>query len=148
MNVSRRDLALLLPTLLAGAAEGQEAAPPKTKIEVLPSKAYVWDNLPVHKNPENGMEVRNGFKGATHTGCVLGLHLSSLPPGQMPHPPHHHPHEEMMLIREGTVEATVSSHTTRLGPGSVFYVASNEEHGLKNVGTVMAQYFVIELGAA
>jgi uncharacterized cupin superfamily protein len=146
MNISRRDLSLLLPALLADAAEGQTPAANKT--EVLPSKAYLWDQLPVHKNPASGMESRNCFKGATHTGCVLGLHISSLPPGQMPHPPHHHVHEEMMLIREGTVDATVSGHTTRLGPGSVIYVASNEEHGLKNAGTVTAQYFVIELGAA
>jgi len=145
MNISRRDLSLLMPALLADAAEAQSAG---GKTEVLPSKAYVWDSLPVHKNPKNGMETRSGFKGATHTGCVLGLHISSLPPGQMPHPPHHHVHEEMMLIREGTLDATVSGHTTRLGPGSVFYVASNEEHGLKNVGAVTAQYFVIELGAA
>jgi mannose-6-phosphate isomerase-like protein (cupin superfamily) len=146
MNVSRRDLSLLLPALLAANAEGQTAA--AGKAEVLPSKAYVWDNLPVHKDPKNGMEVRSGFKGATHIGCVLGMHLSSLPPGQMPHAPHHHVHEEMMLVREGTVDATVAGHTTRLGPGSVSYVASNEEHSLKNVGTVTAQYFVIELGAA
>jgi mannose-6-phosphate isomerase-like protein (cupin superfamily) len=140
MHISRRDLSLLLPALLANAAEGQD--------QVLPSKAYVWDNLPVHQNPKNGMETRSGFKGTTHTGCGLGLHLSSLPPGQMPHPAHHHVNEEMMLIREGTLEATVSGHTTRLGPGSVFYVASNEEHGLKNVGSVTAQYFVIEFGKA
>jgi mannose-6-phosphate isomerase-like protein (cupin superfamily) len=145
MNISRRDLSLLLPALLAGDIDGQNASanPPP----VLPSKAYVWEDLPVHKE-KSGMEVRSGFKGATHTGCILGLHISSLPPGQMPHPPHHHVHEEMMLIREGTVEATVSGHATRLGPGSVIYVASNEEHGLKNVGSVIAQYFVIELGAA
>jgi quercetin dioxygenase-like cupin family protein len=145
MSISRRDLSLLLPALLANNAEGQNAA--GSPAQVLPSKAYLWDDLPVHKE-KSGMEVRSGFKGATHTGCVLGLHISSLPPGQMPHPPHRHVHEEMMLIREGTVEATVSGHATRLGPGSVIYVASNEEHGLKNVGSVTAQYFVIELGAA
>jgi mannose-6-phosphate isomerase-like protein (cupin superfamily) len=140
MQVSRRDLSLLLPALLAASAEGE--------VEVLPSKAYLWDSLPVHKNPATGMESRNVFKGALHTGAVVGLHLSSLPPGQMPHPPHHHVNEEMMLVREGTLDATVSGHTTRIGPGSVFYVASNEEHGIKNAGDIMAQYFVIEFGAA
>lgn len=136
MHVSRRDLSLLLPALVAATAEGET--------EALPSKAYLWDSLPVHKNPQNGMETRSVFKGALHTGAVVGLHLSSLPPGQMPHPAHHHVNEEMMLVREGTLDATVSGRTTRLGPGSVFYVASNEEHGLKNAGDVTAQYFVIE----
>jgi mannose-6-phosphate isomerase-like protein (cupin superfamily) len=64
----------------------------------------------------------------------------------MPHPPHHHRHEEMMLIKEGTLEVTVSGKSTKIGPGSVTYINSNEEHQLKNVGDATAQYFVIEIG--
>jgi quercetin dioxygenase-like cupin family protein len=53
----------------------------------------------------------------------------------------------MFLLREGTVELTVNGKSTRLGPGGVAYVASNDEHGIKNVGSVSAQYFVIGLGS-
>ena len=53
----------------------------------------------------------------------------------MPHPPHHHLHEEMFLVREGTLEATISGKSTRLGPGSVAFVGSNDEHGIRNPGT-------------
>ncbi len=150
MKVSRRDLSLLLPALLAAPAGGQESSQPNGSAAnpALPSKCYIWDKLPMHKNAQTGMETRTGFKGTTHTGSVIGMHISSLPPGQMPHPPHHHAHEEMMFVREGALDATVSGQTTRIGPGSVFYVASNEEHGIKSVGEVTAQYFVVELGAA
>jgi mannose-6-phosphate isomerase-like protein (cupin superfamily) len=55
-------------------------------------------------------------------------------------------HEEIFLIREGTVEVTIKGRQTRLGPGSVGFAASNDEHGLQNVGTTPAQYFVVALG--
>jgi len=137
VTCTRRELGLLFPTLVAAAAAG---------LPVLPSKCYSFDSLPVHKNAKTGMEGREVFRGTTQTGCPLAMHISTLPPGQMPHAPHHHRHEEMMLIKEGTLEATISGKSSRLGPGSVIYINSNEEHGLKNVGDVPAQYFVIEIG--
>lgn len=138
MNCSRRDLSLFLPALLAAAA--------KADTSVLPSKCYKFDDLPAKTNPKTGMTVREVFRGKTQTGCPLAMHISTLPPGQMPHPAHHHVHEEMMLIREGTLQATIAGKTTVAETGSVIYINSNDEHGLKNVGTGPAQYFVIEIG--
>ena len=40
----------------------------------------------------------------------------------------------MWLIREGTVDLTVNGTSYRLGPGSVGFVHSNDEHGIKNIG--------------
>ncbi len=139
MNCSRRELSLLIPALLSAA--------PATGASVLPSKCYAFSSLPVKRNAKTGMESRNVFRGRTQTGCPVAMHISTLPPGQMPHPPHHHLHEEMMLVKEGTLEATIAGKSTKVGPGSVIYINSNDEHGLKNVGDVPAQYFVIEIGA-
>ena len=50
----------------------------------------------------------------------------------------------MLFLKEGTVEAFIGRQTTRLGPGSVLFQASNQLHGLKNVGTVPAVYFVVK----
>jgi quercetin dioxygenase-like cupin family protein len=44
------------------------------------------------------------------------------------------------------LDVTISGNTTRLTPGSVAFVASNEEHGWKNPKTGRTQYFVIALG--
>ena len=137
MNFSRRDFGLLLPALAAaGAATAETPA--------LPSKTYAFDDLPVRNNGAN--KTRTVLDGKTHAGFLVEMHITELAPGLVPHPPHHHAHEEMIMIREGTLEVTIAGRSTKLGPGSAAYVASNEEHGWQNVGTTRAQYFVLALG--
>jgi quercetin dioxygenase-like cupin family protein len=135
MKLSRRDLHLLLPALTAGGAYAQKGK--------LPSKAFKYEDLPVKASGQN--RQRAILDGETHTGFAVEMHETELAPGLAPHPPHHHVHEEMMMLREGTMEVTIEGKTTRLGPGSVVFVASNEEHGWKNVGTDRAKYFVLAL---
>ena len=64
----------------------------------------------------------------------------------MPHAAHHHVHEELMFIQTGGLEVNIQGKISHIGPGSVIYVNSNEEHSWKNVGDVPAQYFVLALG--
>jgi quercetin dioxygenase-like cupin family protein len=54
----------------------------------------------------------------------------------------------MLLIIEGTLEVTIAGRTSRLSSGSVAYMASDEEHGWRNVGTSPARYFVLALNPA
>jgi quercetin dioxygenase-like cupin family protein len=133
---TRRDLKYLIPALAAGSAAGQSKA--------LASKSYRYEDLTARSNGQNrSLPVLNG---ATHSGFPVELHETELGPSQEPHPPHHHAHEEMIMIREGMLDVTIAGNTTRLGPGSVAYVASNEEHGWRNAGTDRAKYFVLALG--
>jgi len=106
---------------------------------------FPFDRLPVHTS--STAVTRAVLKGKLSTGESLEVHETMLPPGDAPHPPHHHAHSEMWLIREGTVDITVNDLTTRLGPGSVGFVRSNDEHGIKNVGLVPAIYFVVAIGS-
>jgi len=138
MNVSRRDLTFLLPALLAAKASAQSPE--------LPSKVYNYSDLPVRASGAN--RQRPVFEGATHTGFIVEIHETELAPDQMPHPGHSHVHEEMLILRAGSLEVTIEGQSTRLEPGSVAYVASNEEHGWRNVGTTPARYYVIGLGGA
>lgn len=141
MEYSRRDLSLLLPALaaVANTASAQEKKMP------LPSKIYNYADLPVKVNGDN--KSRAVFDGVNHSGFPLEVHMTELAPGLAPHPGHHHVHEEMILVKSGTLDVTISGKTTRIGPGSMAYVASNEEHGWKNAGTDRAEYFVIAFGA-
>ncbi|HWB86268.1 MAG TPA: cupin domain-containing protein [Bryobacteraceae bacterium] len=135
MKYSRRDLSLLLPALAAATAAAQ------SNNKKLPSKAYRFEDLPVKGHS------RAVLNGETHSGFPLELHITQLEPGQAPHPPHHHVHEEVLLLQEGTLDATINGKTTRVGPGSVIYLASNDEHGWRNAGDTRAQYFVFALGS-
>jgi mannose-6-phosphate isomerase-like protein (cupin superfamily) len=141
MPLTRRELCSVFPVALLPALLSVED--PSRQIS-LPSAMYPFDNLPVRT--ANNAEFRDVLKGRIATGESLEVHETTLPPGGAPHPPHHHVHSEMWLIREGTVELAVSGTSYRLGPGSVGFVRSNDEHGIKNVGTTPAAYFVVAIG--
>jgi quercetin dioxygenase-like cupin family protein len=43
------------------------------------------------------------------------------------------------------MEATINGVSRRAGPGSIFFYASNDAHGMKNVGTTAATYYVFRV---
>jgi len=144
MPMTRREMCLLLPGAMlpvAAAAHAEVGA----QGDSLASGAFAFETLTPHTGA-SGVQTREALKGKLATGEALETHATTLPPGAMPHPPHHHVHSEMFLMREGTLELTVNGKTYPLGPGSVGFVRSNEEHGVKNVGTTPANYFVVEIG--
>jgi quercetin dioxygenase-like cupin family protein len=49
------------------------------------------------------------------------------------------------VVKDGTVEAFINGVTQNGGPGSVFFFASNDDHGLRNVGTTQATYYVFRI---
>ena len=147
-NLSRRDLCSALPALaLLGVVFSDSGFAGAQTGSSLPthSEAFSYDKLPVNSSP-NGAATRPVLRGTLPTGETIELHETTLMPEQMPHPPHKHVHTELMLIREGTVEFLMDDKTERIGPGGVAYAASNTLHGLKNVGTIPANYFVIAIG--
>jgi XRE family transcriptional regulator, regulator of sulfur utilization len=133
----RRELGLLLPTLVAA----QTAKSP----EKLASAAYRFEDM---KTEVDGpRRVQQILRGLSASGHLLDLHETELAPGKSPHKAHHHIEDEMLFILAGAVDVTMEGRTTRLGPGSVLYVASNVDHMAFNPGTVPARYFALQLGA-
>jgi quercetin dioxygenase-like cupin family protein len=141
MAINRRDMCFVLSGLLP-IATGMEAF--AVGDSSLPSGTFSFDQLPI--NVANNAQIRPVLRGKLDTGESLEVHETTLPPGGMPHAAHHHLHSEMWLIREGTVELTISGTSHVLGPGSVGFVHSDEQHGVKNIGTAPATYFVVAVG--
>lgn len=135
--LTRRDLTVAIATVaftVAGFAVAEE-------LPMIGSSVFEWNSITA-KSTEVG-SVRSFFKVRTPTLEQLEVHVTTLNPGKSPHPPHRHPNEEMLIIRQGTVEALVNGDWKRVGPGSVIFFASNQLHGLRNVGTEPAIYHVI-----
>jgi len=148
-NLTRRDLYSALPALafLGVAMANERSAGAHPAVSGLPTESttFAFDKLPVTRSP-NGAATRPVLRGVTPTGETIELHETTLMPGQMPHPAHKHVHTELMLIREGTVEFIMGDRSERVGPGGVCYAASNTMHGLKNIGSTPANYFVVAIG--
>ena len=141
MATNRRELFFVLSGLLPTTTILKAFAADDSS---LPSGTFPFDQLPVQV--ANDAQIRPVLKGKLATGESLEVHETTLRPGGMPHAPHHHLHSEMWLIREGTVALTIRGESHVLGPGSVGFVHSDEEHGVKNVGAAAATYFVVAVG--
>jgi mannose-6-phosphate isomerase-like protein (cupin superfamily) len=154
-NLTRRDLLTALSALAAAGtvfsgaslAQSNKTTEKTAKSEPVLSRsqAFSYDALPVTKSP-NGGEMRRVISGVLPTGEFIEVHETMLPAGQMPHPPHRHRNSELLFIRDGRLEFINDGKPEAVGPGDVVFTASNVMHGLKNVGTTPANYFVIAIG--
>jgi quercetin dioxygenase-like cupin family protein len=156
--LTRRDLLLLVSALSLGIGVGRwsiaasahaSAGAPRTpstasggsQPKVQDSALFDWSDLT--PNPTGVGQYRGVLRARTATLDELEMHVTTLNPGQISHPPHKHPNEELVIIDSGKIEATSNGKTRVLGPGSVIFNASNQLHGVKNVGDAPATYHVI-----
>ena len=141
--ITRRDATIAVLSVAATFGITAMAAP---KSKVMGSVALEWADVPVQQ--EEVRAVRQFFRAPTATLDELELHVTTLQAGTTSHAPHKHPNEELVIVKEGTVEVLVDGQTKRVGPGSVVFNASNQMHSLRNVGTGPATYHVINWTSA
>jgi quercetin dioxygenase-like cupin family protein len=129
-------------TALAVIAGGGIAADNKTAPTAkLRSTVFDWMKLTATPTP-NG-ERRDVLDGPTDTVDKLHVHITTLRPGTDSGAPRRHLQEEVIVVKEGLVEAHIDGRTQTAGPGSVFYFAANAVTRLRNAGDGPATYVVI-----
>lgn len=107
------------------------------------SRVYNWKNLEVIK--EESRDRRQMIDGSTVDLSSLEIHTSTLEPGKAPHPSHTHADvEELIIVKEGKLKATIKDQTRILEPGSVALAIPGEEHGFFNGGDTRTTYYILK----
>jgi|SRR5271154_1696171 len=142
INLRQVILAASAATLLLNGCSNQERQSSSAPSPDMGSMAFSWESLAVKATAVGAL--RSVCRAPTATLDELDIHVTTLnTKGAMPHPPHHHTNEEILIIKEGSVEALVNGQWTALGPGAIIFQASNIEHAIRNAGDGPATYFVI-----
>ena len=134
--------ALPMTVLLVGVAALSSLATVAAQKRVQKSTVYEWTTTDT--KPNEWGAVRQVMRTPTPTLDELEIHITTLNPGATPHAPHKHPDEELLIVKEGTVESLVNGELKRVGPGSIIFQAANQLHSIRNVGDVPATYHVIK----
>jgi XRE family transcriptional regulator, regulator of sulfur utilization len=114
----------------------------RAQSQVMGSRIFDWDGLKVEQT--NVGERRTVVRLPTATLDELEMHITTLNAGQQSHAPHQHAAEELIIIKEGTLESFVNGEYHRVGPGSIVFQASNQLHAIRNIGKGPATYHVIQ----
>jgi quercetin dioxygenase-like cupin family protein len=133
---------LLLSLILMIAAMQNQGSPPVPATGPLPSQVIDWNSLV--PAPTKTGQRRNVFDAPTETLDRLHGHITTLNPGENTGPLHRHPQEELVIIKEGTVEVNIDGRKKVVGPGSIVYFAVNENENMTNVGSTPATYTVLQ----
>ena len=132
---------LVLSAAVIGALYAQAPAAPKAPVAKLVSEVYEWGRMQPSPLPTG--ERRMVFEGTTTTLDKLHCHISTLNPGERSGQPLKHLQEEIVIVKEGTLEANYDGTAKTGGPGSVIFLASGATTFLRNPGKVPVTYTVI-----
>ena len=109
--------------------------------KLLDSSAWKWADLAPHKTDVG--ERREVVQQPTRTLDELEMHITTLNPHTASHAPHTHPNEEMVILKEGTLQAHVNGKEIVVPAGGVLFFASMQPHAVQNIGDTRATYYVI-----
>jgi len=130
-----------------------EVAPPPTTPEdaaAISTELHRLD-LPLRVEQGKAWQPYPLFSGVTEIHDHMACHASVLAPGKMPHPPHCHLEEEILMVLDGEAELLVGdgpnvadtvAHPVR--PGMFVYYPAFKHHTLRNVGTGPLTYLMFK----
>jgi quercetin dioxygenase-like cupin family protein len=130
---------LLYPLMILVVVAQTPAAPAGDPMQ---SMVIDWQKLVA--TPTTTGERRSVFDAPTATLDRFHAHITTLNPGQNTGPLHRHPQEELVVIREGTLEVNIDGKKSLAGPGSLVFFAVNENENMTNVGATPATYTVLQ----
>jgi XRE family transcriptional regulator, regulator of sulfur utilization len=136
-------LTLCLAASLSATAQSvvvSNYTPPKES-GILQTTFVDWDSLVPSQTPVG--QMRHVFDNPTVGMDKLEVHITTLDPGKESHPVHRHSWEEMLLVKDGDFEVTVNGKKQHAGAGDLVFLASNDPHNARNVGTQPGTYYVI-----
>lgn len=110
------------------------------------SAFFDWEKLPVVATGTGSS--RAVFRSPAATLRELSVDAATVAAGEAAHAAHRHADEELVLVRDGTLEATVGGVAHRAPAGSVLFFASGDLHGLRNAGDTAVTYFVLRFVTA
>lgn len=113
---------------------------PPGKKPAIASTIWAWSQLPVKSSPNT--ERRNFVDAATRTLPKFEMHTTTLHPGAPKHGGKH-PDEQFFIMKDGEMEALAGGQTIRVGPGDLFFAASDQEFGWHHVGDKPSTYYVV-----
>lgn len=107
----------------------------------LSSAVFEWDRL-TPESKDNGVR-RSVLDGPTATVDRLHAHITTLKPGERSGEPRRHLQEEVIIVKEGTIEANFDGQKRMAGAGSLIFFASGAVTFLRNAGPGPATYTVV-----
>lgn len=111
--------------------------------DTLTARVCRWNSLETKK--DSSRDRKEILEGSTPDLISLEIHASTLEPGKAPHPPHSHADmEELLIVKEGLLKATIQGVSSLLGPGSIAMALPGDEHGFINAGKTRATYYVLK----
>jgi mannose-6-phosphate isomerase-like protein (cupin superfamily) len=131
--------AIIVVTLMAQETKTNSAAPAAPA--KLSSTVFAWEELAVTPTA-NGVR-RAVLDGPTATLDKLHCHITTLNPGEVSGEPRLHLQEEVIIVKEGTIEAMFDGKKEIAPAGSVIFFNSRAVTQLRNTGKTPATYTVI-----
>ena len=141
--MDRREFAALLPALVAGLSALPATAAPS--LPVLESGTFKPGPAKTGSVPKRASQAYT--RGMLKAGNIqLEIHETTQEVGAPHEPIDTHLHNEIWLVREGTVELTVNGTAHRMEAGDIGICIAGDKHYIQNVGDTPATYFVVALG--